>query len=236
MITPNAHGGVPRPPGSEYLHRDIWTEYAKDKTCTWSVSVVRTPGGEVIEAHPAVGSTRVAFGLEGHSFLEPIWEAVQPLLASDEGWTRKTVQPCRVKGCDNGRPMWAARGDTRDAECSSCAARTVVSCVECGMPDLAHYIQRERMLTRSMCFHCNHWTEQLDDLPEVITEEFHIYGIGRGGGPSSCKGFGGARWTVTFHDGRVVKTDDLWSGSTVPEWFRDRFTPNATVRSGWEDT
>src|SRR5687768_2519908 len=41
------------------------------------------------------------------------------------------------------------------------------------------------------------------------------------------RGFDGAEFTIKFHDGRVVKTTNLWAQGVIPERFRGRLPDNA---------
>jgi hypothetical protein len=49
------------------------------------------------------------------------------------------------------------------------------------------------------------------------------------GVPRSHLGHAGAHWNIKFHDGREVRTNDLWCQGDIPTWFWDKFPVNATV-------
>lgn len=231
--------GVPRPVGSEFRQRQVYAAegYGSDHKVPWVVSVVDTLQGPIVEARKWISTTCVValdlpkHGTQGNDLLTQ----VKALLDVEDGWTVKTVQECRVKGCENPRPMWHEGWRNADKECLTCSMRTVLACVHCGTPDTGYWYpeKRERLLATSTCFLCDNWLElatKYDGNPkQVVTPDYGHYVIGSGGGSSSTKGFGGTRWRVTFNDGRVVQTDDLCQQGPIPEWMRDRFTPNATL-------
>jgi hypothetical protein len=91
------------------------------------------------------------------------------------------------------------------------------------------------------CWHCKFWIDRIERKASAaggrksepfVSDDFGYYGIGTATTPSNHNGFGGSWFTVTFHDGRVVETCDLWSGGSVPERFRDRLVPTASFRHG----
>lgn len=43
----------------------------------------------------------------------------------------------------------------------------------------------------------------------------------------SGHGFAGAEFIIRFHDGRVVRTDNLWSYGPIPEEYRESLPDNA---------
>ena len=238
MISRGIHG-LPVPLGAAFRQREVRAEYrgiSGKRPVTWCVSAIDTRRGPMVEARFHLSpSIIVATDLAHHSFLEDVLARTAPLLDSDDGWQRLTVQPCRVDGCSRPRPMYdhARRGAHEGGECLVCATRSILACDECGAPDRGHWIGRDAFLLGGVCFDCSTWRKRVADDPQVVTPDFTIYRIGNGRGRSDCKGFAGAKWTVTFTDGRVVKTDDLWYQGKAPEWFHDRLTPNAEVVSGW---
>lgn len=229
--------GCPRPVGSEFRQREVWAEdQGGGHPLTWIVSAVDTPAGRVIEAARHVKpNVFVAVGeMPGSTLDTDVLVKARAALATDDGWKVRTVKPCSVTGCENPLPMWRHGERNGMAECLPCSTRTVLACVECGMPDSARTTGREQLLAESLCFGCALWRSRLAAGCEVISQDWALYSIrtrGISGGRSEFKGFGGAKWEITFTDGRVVQTDDLWHGGTIPEWFRDRFVPNATVAS-----
>lgn len=91
------------------------------------------------------------------------------------------------------------------------------------------------MIKQELCFNCHFWTkrvEEFDNYHRFVANGTH-YTIADEHSPSSFRGYGGARWVVTFYDGREVLTSNLWCQGDVPEHFRARLPDTATVESGW---
>lgn len=104
-------------------------------------------------------------------------------------------------------------------------------CHGCGQIDTPNYTAPtgEEMQVQQICFRCNHW-EQIANKqdPRNLIIDGCIYGDG-GNYPntrSQYLGFGGHRWYIK-RDGRVWTTNNLWSGGTIPEEFRERLPNNA---------
>lgn len=234
--------GFPRPVGSEFRYRSVFAERSfrgDDHPVPWVVSVVDTLAGPVIEAHNHVDAQAiVATEVDKHSTfgMQDVIAKARDLLDKD-GWTMAVVPVCSVAGCDRGRSMWtiSGRGIYSDQECLWCEMRTVLACKECGAPDDAQVMQsvREALLRDQLCHTCGIWTARLElnEAKNAVFAKGRMYTIGDGRGPKEVHGFAGAEWVITFTDGRVVETDDLWDGGEVPEWFRDRFPVNATVEA-----
>lgn len=235
--------GLPRPVGSAFRQRQVWADeaYGSDHKVTWVVSVVDTAQGPMVEARKAVSHVSVValdlpkHGTQGNDLLTQ----VKAFLDVEDGWKVETVRECRVDGCTNPQPMWHNGWRNSNDECLTCEMRTVQACVLCGAPDSGSWnvLTRERMLREQLCFLCDSWLtrgrEYNGHPSQVVTPEYQHYVIGKGRGSASSKGFGGTKWVVTFHDGRIVQTDDLWQQGQVPEWLRDRFTANGTIESEW---
>lgn len=112
-------------------------------------------------------------------------------------------------------------------------------CQECGL--WIEYggfagMERERAPI-AFCWDCKFWLARIPlDGKHFVAEGSdglpYYYSLGPHAIPSSHNGFGGAWHTVTFNDGRVVETCDLWFGGDVPERFRDRLPVTATLIGG----
>lgn len=63
--------------------------------------------------------------------------------------------------------------------------------------------------------------------PRTVIADGHAYWIGGLG--DSPKGFGGRKWLIRFHSGRVAFTDSLWHQGDVPPEWRDRLPDTATL-------
>lgn len=77
-------------------------------------------------------------------------------------------------------------------------------------------------------FVCNH-----EENPErYIVSGTKGYYIGEKDAPKWSKGFGGRIFTITFNNGKVITTDNLWHKGTIPEEYRSVLKPNCTVKEG----
>lgn len=137
-------------------------------------------------------------------------------------------EACPICDFCNSRMSWA--------KISGVDPSKLHNCPECG------YLTNETPGSKSfdpeidsskMCFSCKFWSEKaaprLFNSPRTLrTSDFNHFYIGdekceRHG---SMRGFGGSRFLIGFHDGRVIKSTNLWSNGTIPPRFRDRLTPN----------
>lgn len=80
------------------------------------------------------------------------------------------------------------------------------------------------------CFDCSFWIEKIDMPAEdearrvIVDGEHYMIGIDDTG---IIKGFGGRKFTVLFHDGRIVETTNLWCQGEIPDRFRKWLPDNA---------
>lgn len=86
--------------------------------------------------------------------------------------------------------------------------------------------------------HDRHFQDIADRLaahdPRLVLVSGHAYSIGLESGrnvPSHCKGFGGDRWLIRFHDGRRVECDSLWHLGDIPSEWRAQLPENATLEA-----
>ncbi|WP_261532569.1 hypothetical protein [Burkholderia multivorans] len=135
---------------------------------------------------------------------------------------------CRRKHVEQNKPFWkfrAAKGDQ------------LIQCVQCGALDTLDYCEpnKSQMAASGHCYHCNYWDQLvLKDDPRRLIIDGHIYTDGGNQPNASWKhllGFGGEVWRIE-RDGCVWQTNNLWSGSTVPQEHRDSLPDNA--RFVWE--
>jgi len=77
-----------------------------------------------------------------------------------------------------------------------------------------------------------HWGEVLKRQealdPRLVIAAGHAYSIGSS--DDNPRGFGGQRWSIKFHDGRLVSTCSLWHMGEVPSEWRERLPDNAVLR------
>jgi len=96
------------------------------------------------------------------------------------------------------------------------------NCEEC-----SEYIKHRHDKHKSFCFDCGFWKEclvLLDDPNSVRArgKQFYI-----GSETDSDKGYGGARFVITFKDGRVVSTTNLNMCGKIPQRWLERLPDNA---------
>lgn len=104
-------------------------------------------------------------------------------------------------------------------------------CSVCGALATAAYVEptKSQLLANETCFHCNYWKQlALKADPARLIIEGHIYSDGgnKPGARSDHLGFGGHKWIIE-RDGKVWETNNLWSGSTVPQAYIESFPDNA---------
>ncbi|HDR8953386.1 hypothetical protein [Burkholderia vietnamiensis] len=108
----------------------------------------------------------------------------------------------------------------------------IILCNNCGSIGSTEYCEpyKTEIAKFGLCYHCNHWRREAStpDKTRLIIDG-HIYGDG-GNQPNATRkdwlGFGGDVWTIE-RDGRVWQTNNLWSGSTVPQEHRASLPDNA---------
>lgn len=110
-------------------------------------------------------------------------------------------------------------------------------CSGCGSFATANYNEpnKTQMSVDTTCFHCNYWKQlslKVDKTRLVI--DGHIYGDG-GNRPNAARkdwlGFGGDKFYIE-RDGVAWETNNLWSGSTVPQRYIESFPDNAKFLKG----
>jgi hypothetical protein len=110
-----------------------------------------------------------------------------------------------------------------------------LDCSKCGEKDFRTNFRdkiREEMLRNKLCHDCNYWHNKVKirNDPAVVRangQHYHISAPQKD--PLFC-GHGGRAFTITFHDGRVVHTTNLWSQGAIPACYREELHDNATVK------
>ncbi|WP_020586105.1 hypothetical protein [Desulfobacter curvatus] len=80
------------------------------------------------------------------------------------------------------------------------------------------------------CFDCSFWllkTEYHEDLAErrvVVDGNHYMISEVKNTYP---QGFGGRQFIIQFFDGRIIKTNNLWSQGMIPDRFREMLPDNA---------
>lgn len=92
-----------------------------------------------------------------------------------------------------------------------------------------------------LCFNCNYWMELIDKIndPEIYSiriegrhYQTHKNSLFRR--PGKYNGFGGRLFIIQLHptepntDGTLIRTYNLWTQGTIPDYFRDRLPDNAS--------
>ena len=98
-----------------------------------------------------------------------------------------------------------------------------MSCSECG-----------QVSEKTICNKCDFWLYHVKEagsresvriggkhyrLSDPVWDTTH---------PHHWLGFGGQVFNIRFHDGRAVKTNNLWHQGTIPANFLDRLPDNAS--------
>lgn len=110
-----------------------------------------------------------------------------------------------------------------------------VHCALCAEKHELHWNNEtnESLVARQLCFNCGFWDDHLkadaaeDKKRFVIVKGTH-YLISRDD-PQNYRwsGFGGSKFIIKFHDGRIVTSRNLWCQSAIPHHFRDKMPDNA---------
>lgn len=117
-----------------------------------------------------------------------------------------------------------------------------MKCKYCGAeidPDRWIPSCQKELEERQLCFTCNHWQNQYDEDQKYRGEHGHAivngihYVIGPEDAATCFRGFGGARVRITFNDGEVRETTNLWCQGDIneahPHW-RELMPDNATMK------
>jgi hypothetical protein len=106
----------------------------------------------------------------------------------------------------------------------------MINCRICNEKEEGEYMNptMTEMVVNKLCFTCNFWNEKLQIAgePHVARIDGKHYVVGPVS-DSQWKGSGGHKFTIKFHDGRVVITTNLWSQGEIPEIFKERLKDNA---------
>ena len=116
-------------------------------------------------------------------------------------------------------------------------------CCKCGeVVDTSEYWEdvASEMEERHLCHSCNFWQNHIENDATVNKDVFVIadgkhYIIGDENSTDYFRGFGGAKVTIKFKNGRVVKSSNLWFQGNIPERFRNEMPDNAEIVWNWED-
>lgn len=92
------------------------------------------------------------------------------------------------------------------------------------------------ILKHNVCFHCAHWEMHIEHpTPVIIDGTMYTPGGATTGG---FRGMGGRRFDIEFtsglYVGQKITTFDLWSGGTMPQYWREKIPDNAKFLNGAE--
>lgn len=90
----------------------------------------------------------------------------------------------------------------------------------------------------TLCEECDFWDNQriADEnyrKGRVVVADNKHYVIGDENSTDTFRGFGGAKVTIKFKDGRIVKSSNLWYQGDIPEFFRNVMPDNAEIIWKW---
>ena len=108
----------------------------------------------------------------------------------------------------------------------------IAKCAECGKSHSGDWMDdvAEELISRGVCFQCNFWLEKVEIAKQEkavrIKGRHYIIGL-EDPQVRMFRGSGGTKFTVSFFDGRVVETTNLWHQGQIPEHFRERLPDNA---------
>ena len=106
------------------------------------------------------------------------------------------------------------------------------TCKICGKQfEGRHWLPPYEDICSTDCFNRNFWLEIIDEAKK--DKYLHpvmdgtCYCICDENSKSSFRGFGGALFYITFNDGHMVATTNLWSNGSVDLRFKDQLPDNA---------
>lgn len=128
------------------------------------------------------------------------------------------------------RLTWDGRGGSTSSRGHGWT-NEVYTCSICGQSEEWHWAESVVRHSLDYCFKCNFWVNLIRaDLPNraVINGRHYDPLPGRDGKMGSeGGGFGGATHLIRYHDGRSIRSRNVWTQGDVPEWFRDFLPDNA---------
>lgn len=101
-------------------------------------------------------------------------------------------------------------------------------CTFCGR-EFTQIMEKKAHL-REHCFDCYFWLKKANlaqhHLARRVIVKGEHYMIGENY-PEPFKGFGGRDFSINFHDGRKIKTSNLWYQGEIPKRFKKLLPDNA---------
>lgn len=115
-----------------------------------------------------------------------------------------------------------------------------ITCSGCGAAAKLRYSGDigERMREETICFTCAFWQEMIEqdagEPANVVIVDGRHYLVRPDLAPEKPKflaGFGGARFSIRWHDGRTAVCHNLWHQGEIPEHFREQLPDNAVFET-----
>jgi len=111
-------------------------------------------------------------------------------------------------------------------------------CADCGAVDYPTSFtktckEKQAMDAHGVCFTCAFWRVRVAEKNDTVIAGC-IYSVGDTKKPpnSPHSGMAGRRFDIEYFDGRKVTTHDLWSGSEVPNRYRELIPDTARFAGG----
>ena len=111
------------------------------------------------------------------------------------------------------------------------------TCNDCGEEDysvafMPSCAEKKVIDAEGVCFTCAFWRIRAAQKQETVIDG-RIYSVGNiNRAPGPHNGMAGRRFDIEYFDGRRVTTHDLWSGSEVPERYRQQIPDTARFLNG----
>lgn len=144
--------------------------------------------------------------------------------------------------CANGTiPERAQKDYERQFEGERNKATPIIICKCCGFPESLTYYKdvQDKLIKQQYCHTCSFWDDRVESynggrilITMDTTNELGYFSLGDATSPfksTSCNGFSGHEWKITFDDERgVVYTNNMWNGGDIDFRWVDKFKRNGT--------
>lgn len=152
-------------------------------------------------------------------------------------WKKGSCETCKVE--DSTHLIVKCRADGSEL-CDDCSSTIDwPKCITCGesKDDSSDGYNHIASIRDGNCFSCWHWSDAVKarGYTAIRTKDGTHYSF-RTEQPisddrSNFLGHGGRRFLIVFNDGTEIITNNLWAQGTMPKYWRDRYPPNASIKS-----
>lgn len=119
----------------------------------------------------------------------------------------------------------------------------LLSCVTCKEKINTKFYEpiKSQLLKRQLCFNCNFWYDRLKALQadtdhRCAVIDGDMYNVADSKNTDiQCNGFAGRKFTIRFHDGFEVTTNNLWHNGAISPFYIHLFKQNAVFINGGTD-